>query len=402
MNVFFIPSWYVSEIDQLAGIFSLDQVKMMIKHYNDISFGISSWGQSDARLFLTSEKIPRDGLMRIHGIIPGINQYENGRLIELYTPTFSTPIYIKNGNIESVIQANIKNFENYTSYVGKVDLIHAHVGFPGGYIAECLSEKYGIPYVITEHMSPFPHMAFMNDNGEIHPFLQKAYRNASKNIAVSNWLKKEMEKKGFSNIQVIHNLVDETIFVPKRSLYSNSVFTFFCLARMDKGKGIDVLINALSKVKSNVILRIGGGENDELLKQYQILARKLKVQNRIVWLGEINRDQAVTEYQNADAFVLPSLMESMGIVYVEAMACGKPVIATCCGGPEDIVENESGYLIPINDIDELAIEMDRMVDNYNSFDSKKIRKMFEDKFSSKVICAKIRDTYEQVINQNWL
>lgn len=400
MNIFFIPSWYVTEIDPLAGIFSLDQVEMMIKQYPDIFFGVSSWGQSDARLFLTNEKLPRDGLMRMHGIIPSIKQYKDGRIIELYTPTYSTPIYINNGNIERVIQANIKNFENYISYVKRVDLIHAHVGFPGGYVAECLSKKYGIPYVITEHMSPFPHLAFLDDNGKIHYFLQKAYRNASKNIAVSNWLKEEMKRKGCPNVQVIHNLVDETVFVPKQSQCYNSKFTFFCLARMDEGKGIDILLKALGKVKSDVVLRIGGGGNDKLLKHYQNLAVKLGVSNRIVWLGEINRNQAVVEYQNGNAFVLPSLMESMGIVYVEAMACGKPIIATRCGGPEDIVNDESGYLVNTNDIIGLATAMDKMVNQYKVFDSKRIRKTFEDRFSSKVICTKIRDVYEQVINQN--
>lgn len=399
MNIFFIPSWYATSLDPLAGIFSIDQVTLMIKHFPDLRYGISVWGQSDGRLFLDTDFLPREGLMKLHKIYPHIKGIVTDRIIEFFQPTYSCSINKNNGNIDNVIASNIINFENYLSLCKQVDIIHAHVGFPGGYVARKISECFNVPYIITEHMSPFPHKVFLDRENNLHPFLKEAYMHSKANIAVSSWLKKEMKKKECYNLQVIHNPVDEDVFKPNSELIRTEIFTFFSLGRMDEGKGFDILLKAFSRLSGKVNLRIGGGGNDVLLEELKQLSIELNISDKVTWLGELDRETALKEYQNCNAFVLPSRLESMGIVYVEAMACGKPIIATRCGGPEDLVNEICGYLVENEDMEGLANMMDKMIMNYNSFSSEKIRENFEKKFSAKVICHQIMSVYMEAIKK---
>jgi glycosyltransferase involved in cell wall biosynthesis len=133
------------------------------------------------------------------------------------------------------------------------------------------------------------------------------------------------------------------------------------------------------------------------LREYKNLAREPRIENKIEWLGALNRNQSMYEFRNCDAFVLPSRHESMGVVFAEAMACGKPVIGTVCGGPEEFINDSNGYLIEPENENMLMDAMESMIQNHESFDSVQIRKQCADQFSSKVICNKIMDVYQQVL-----
>jgi len=118
----------------------------------------------------------------------------------------------------------------------------------------------------------------------------------------------------------------------------------------------------------------------------------------VSWLGSLNRDQSLQEFQNCDAFVLASRHESMGIVFAEAMACGKPVICTKCGGPEFIIDHNTGFLVnPENEL-ELVEAMIKMIDNYRNFSSEAIRNSFENKFSVPKVADQIMEVYKQAIS----
>ena len=98
-----------------------------------------------------------------------------------------------------------------------------------------------------------------------------------------------------------------------------------------------------------------------------------------------------------DTFVLPSRYETFGVVYIEALASGKPVIGAFNGGAEDIVNKNVGILVEKDNIEQLSEAMNYIKTNINEYNPSEIRRYCTDKFSAKVIISKIISTYEDVL-----
>ncbi len=397
MNIFFIPSWYPSASHSLPGIFFRDQAMALAKHYPELKIGISTWGQNEERMLLWARH-PFHSLGKVFtksrnrssvvSIAPNVEEF--------HKPTFTWTDKLFEGNLDQIILANDANFRKFEKAHGKVELIHAHVGYPAGYIAKKLSEIHDIPYIITEQMSPFPHEQFSNSTAKTAKRLKTAYEFSVANIALSESLARDMSGWGVKNLTVIPNLVDDVFFSVPIIPMRNEKFSFFSLGRLVTQKGIDVLLHAFAELKSGSVLRIGG--DGEKRAEYQRLAEQLGIDSHVSWLGELTREQAAFEFQQCDAFVLPSRHESMGLVFAEAMACGKPVIATRCGGPEEFIDDNTGIVIEKEDIDKLVQAMELMITKVGSFSGSGIRESCRKKFSSATICEKLMDQYKRVIS----
>ena len=397
MNVFIIPSWYPSVTDALPGIFFREQATALASQYKDSNFCLSTWGQNDDRLLLWIRQ-PFRSITKLFLKPKTYTRWLDENLVEYFTPAYTWSIKFRNGNFNQILQANQSNLYRFEKAKGKVDIIHAHVGYPAGYIAKKLSEIHDIPFVITEHMSPFPHAQFLSRKNELVQYLAAAYSSSSQNICVSHHHEQQMNSFDIPNTTVIYNLVDNAFFKVKSKAEKLEKFAFFSLGRQVPQKGIDILLRAFAKLNDQAILRIGGDGTH--LQEYQNLASELGINDKVSWLGELDKEQAIEEFQNCDAFVLPSRHESMGIVFAEAMACGKPVIATICGGPEEFICDECGYLVPPEDETELARVMNQMMKKHQLFHSQKIRDHCMDRFSKQVICHQIHNTYLEIIGSN--
>ena len=117
----------------------------------------------------------------------------------------------------------------------------------------------------------------------------------------------------------------------------------------------------------------------------------------ILLLNEVGRDKLKDIYPEGDAFVLASSSETFGVVFIEAMATGMPVIATDCGGPSDFVNEQNGYLIPVNDNQSLVDALMNMRNNAYSFNSLEISEMCVKKFSPESIASALTKLYETII-----
>jgi glycosyltransferase involved in cell wall biosynthesis len=107
----------------------------------------------------------------------------------------------------------------------------------------------------------------------------------------------------------------------------------------------------------------------------------------------------VSYFTNSNTFVLPSKSETFGVVYIEALLCGLPVIATSCGGPEDFVNDKNGLLIPVDNKEELINAL-KMIKK-NDYDKKLISENCRQKFAPEIIANRITKLYEQVLlNEN--
>ncbi|MDX5347472.1 MAG: glycosyltransferase, partial [Hymenobacteraceae bacterium] len=305
---------------------------------------------------------------------------------------------LNKGNIQNIINANLTNLAKFEKDFGSVDVIHAQVAYPAGYVAMKISEKINVPFVLTEQMAPFPMKGFSNSEGALKKIIEEPYQKAEINITLTPALEQELRQHHIKRTRVIPNLLDENFFKPSGLKPGNAPFIFFTLGSMIDRKGISELLKSAAVLKArsvDVVFRIGGSGEKE--KVFQKLAKDLKIEDKVTWLGPLTREQARDEFQNCSAFVLPSRHESMGVVYAEAIACGKPIIATRCGGPESIVSKENGLLIDVGDVQGLAQAMEYMIDHYREYDPKVIRQDFLERFSSKVVAAKIVALYKEVV-----
>jgi len=104
-----------------------------------------------------------------------------------------------------------KTVERVLDKFGKIDIIHAQVSYPAGFIAYKISKEFNIPYVLTEHMSPFPFKSLLKANKPIDEIIT-AFQNANRTIAVSRALCNHIKSFGLTCTDVVPNLVDESKF----------------------------------------------------------------------------------------------------------------------------------------------------------------------------------------------
>jgi len=201
-------------------------------------------------------------------------------------------------------------------------------------------------------------------------------------------------------IDVIGESVKTDFFVPTTgaSRRNGSGKSFFVAARLSEQKGLDHLIKAVHLLKEKGVnsfdLVIGGdGPDRQKLEQ---LAANLGIAERCRFIGALNREQVRDEMQKCDVFVLSSLHETFGVVVGEAMACGKPVISTRCGGPEFIVTEENGVLVDVADAQALADAMSDFIAGRKHFDSQTVRDSVVNRFSPEMFAKNASAVYEQL------
>ncbi len=393
MNVFLIPSWYPEPRWGLGGGNFLEEFAVTLaRNCPAMQFHVSLWGQSShdcssARLRAWLARPLPAGASR-----PQRRQV-SGNLVEWYRAVWTWRYGFERGNVAAVLKACRAQLLQAEQEHGAISLLHAHVSFPAGYVAMELGRERNIPYVLTEHMSPFPFTHFLR-GGEPVPEVMQALRGARRVIAVSNALAQGIRERTGVEALVIPNGVDETFFTP--GVASGGGFTFLTVASLQPQKGIDDLLRAIARLPASPALRFRIAGDGAQSGAYRALAQELGVGERISWLGPLSREQVRDEMRACDAFVLTSRHESFGVVYAEAAACGKPVLATRCGGPEDIVHAANGVLVDVGDVAGIAAALSALARRERPFDPLAIRADFEARFASRTIAKRYASLYAEV------
>lgn len=325
-----------------------------------------------------------------------ITEEDNGTFITLRMHAWNPKLSTRAGGfIWSLLTLLL--VRGYIRRYGKPDIIHAHFGTWAGYAANLVYKCYGIPYVITEHASSI-------NGGKVTPgqaaTLRAAYKNAQKVICVGTLLKKNLTPylEHPDKAVVIPNFVDIGTFRQSgHHTEKEKKFTFVSIGNLSKRKGFGELLDAFAQSFHNrphVSLVIAGDGEEQANLQDKI--RTLRLEQQVTLAGRLSREEIALLLASSDAFVLASHAETFGIVFIEAMATGMPAIGTVCGGPEDIITPESGYLIRPGDVEALAGKMCEIYDNYEQFDKELIRQSVAGRFDFKLAGQKLKEIYQSI------
>ena len=273
--------------------------------------------------------------------------------------------------------------------------MHAHVSHPAGFVAAELARILGVPLVVSEHMSPFPFEDMRGVDGRPFPDVLSPLESAARVTAVSRAHAASIAQWIHRPIDVLPNFIDETRFAPG-SRRPAEPFRFLGVGHLVPQKGFDVLLRALALCHARGdryhLTIVGKGHQEDALRA---IARELDVESSVTWLGAPERTSMAEIYRAADAFVLASRHESFGVVVIEALASGLPVVATRCGGPEEIVTPEVGELAPVEDPAALADAMSRVAGR--SFERTAIRRYFESTYASSVVVPRLERLYREAL-----
>jgi glycosyltransferase involved in cell wall biosynthesis len=176
---------------------------------------------------------------------------------------------------------------------------------------------------------------------------------------ISESVAKELKEYGLNQdrISVVSNGVDENIFYPKKNDGTNNDKKYIMYAgRIDREKGLFDLVesaNIICNKRTDISFIIAGDGRDSNRLKKKI--KKIGLQKRFIFLGQIEKDQMIKLYQNATLFILPSYREGLPTVLLEAMSCGLPILATDVRGNRDLITNgKNGLLIPPKDPKKIA------------------------------------------------
>ncbi len=379
LRVLHVPSWYPSEKSQVAGTFVREHVKASAIH-NDVVVLYSEGVDTQVRGLYRVQENLEDGIRTL-------------RLRYRKSPLPKTTYFV-------YLWAMCRVFGRLIKEGFRPDVIHAHA-YSAAVPAVVVGMRYGIPVVVTEHFSGFPRKLVRGIERLKAKF---AFEHAAVVCPVSEYLSRSIQQMGIrGRFEVVPNVVDPTLFSPEPTAHSRqeNKKRLLTVALLTPKKGIPYLLQALATLKEKrddfALDIVGDGPNR---KDYEELAEELGLASIVTFHGFLPKIDVVEFMRQCDAFVLPSLVETFGVVLIEAMACGKPVIATDIGGPNEIISAEVGMLVPPGDPEALAEAVDYLLDHYHEYDASKIAEYVRSRYSYQAVGQELDGLYRAVVKES--
>jgi teichuronic acid biosynthesis glycosyltransferase TuaC len=263
--------------------------------------------------------------------------------------------------------------KHYIAENGRPDLVHAHCCLNAGVLALALCRRYRIPYVVTEHSAgPTQPRWWERD------LIARVIAAASRCIAVSPHLAERLnETYPATSWHYVPNVLGEE-FLPDAAapppLAAARPFVFLCVARLSPEKRHALLLVAFAEAfgdAPDTRLRLVG--DGPVLASLEQRAHTLGIAARVDFAGGLPAAGVRAEMEAADAFVLASDSETFGVVVIEALACGLPVVSTASGGPDHLIDATNGILVPSGDRVALADALRAMRRRARGYDPAAIR-----------------------------
>lgn len=296
----------------------------------------------------------------------------------------------------SVFRKNKKN----------IGLSHSHYVFPSGMFSYWLKQRYGVPYIVTAHGGDINKMA--KKSARIKGYTEKILQHADHVIAVGEELASDI-KRDFKvpedRISVMSMGIDRNVFhqpASKKEVAQSlgmdpERVNFLFVGNIIQEKGVEELIEAFNKLDETYKNRaslycIGSTKNVTFSTHMKELAEK---SNNIHFVEPMPQQKLASYFQAADVFVLPSYIEGLGLVALEALACGTPVIASDVGGLHYMLQDGAGVLVPPKNADALYVEFEKVIQQNGAVkvNNERIEELLQFHDSKKII-ARLINLYE--------
>lgn len=280
---------------------------------------------------------------------------------------------------------------------GNIDVVYSHYLFITHFITP-ITQRFRIPLVAIEHWSE---LAKDPLDSRTIKYGKLNYPKVDKLICVSSALANSIKKNFGIESVVIPNMVEDNFFIEDEDIkvLGPKPIEIVSIGRFATPKKHADLVKACSKLqfpRENWHLSFVG--DGYLLPEIKQLVKDLGLDDNISFLGQLPRDEVRETLANCDFFALASSWETFGVVFIEALAMGKPVIGTRCGGPEEIIDSSNGLLVDPHNVEELSNAIEWMLNNYMKFDSSTIKKQTKECYSSHYVAKRIESILQKAFN----
>ena len=295
-------------------------------------------------------------------------------------------------NRYSVIRRTIKKYDL------KFDLIHSHMTFPATYAACKLKEEYNVPVVATIHEDS----GWLEEEiGMNHEKLNYSWRNADMLIRV-NKVEVPLLQQFNRNVRYVPNGFTE-LYKPMDKISCRELLGLplsekfvFSYGAFDERKGFQILIKAMlytTHIDNTIKCYLSGdGPYKPYLKNFVI---GYNLEKNFEFIKYLEDEELVLWINAADLFIFPSLRESFGVVQVNALACGTPVIASKNVGSKEIICNQCGFLYDLEDFPDLSNKI--FLGLNTEWDKEKIRNYAVNNYSWKGISTQLIQLYKELL-----
>ena len=365
MNILMISSWYGTKTAPLLGSFYKEQAEELAARGHRVAVLYAEVGGSFR---------PADN-QKMHDVVNGVETY-------IWVKPNLPPRWEK-GRCFQRTRMLERMYRQLEKTWGRPDVVNLRSSLQG-YEAVTLCRRHQLPLFFMEHSS------FVVTEGENSAARKRLYAvmdAANVNACVGSTLLAVMQPYK-ADTRVIPDFVDERRFFIREKEDPHAPFTFAAMGQLRPIKGHDTLIRAFARLRQMtdrpVQLRIAGAGG---LREYlQGIIREEGLEEVCHLVGNIPREQVVDFMNDCDCFVCSSRTEMLSCVLHECAACGRPAIGTMCGGPQDIITDETGLLVPVDDVEAMAEAMLTMLDKAPTYDRQAIRRHIIEKFGRDAVC----------------
>ncbi len=375
-SILVLPRWYPNKTDIQLGVFIQRQVALMQDEF-----------QMQVVYAQAISDMKQDYEM--------VSSTENGFAEHI--------IYFKSGQGLFKKLINLKRYKKaqqmgLKKVVRTVDLCHIHVPYRPALLAVELHKK-GIPFLVTEHWSGHLNGNYQRKNVLDRILYKRVLKKAKKISTVSQALQKAFQKNTGFKSQVIPNIIESAAKIEKST---SDKINFLSVGDFhNETKNFSGLLHAFKVVNKihpqTRLTLVGGGPDYDMIVN---LAKDLNFEENIVsFTNRQNHEFVLNAMQKADIYVCNSRFETFGMTVAEALLCGKPVVATKCGGPEEFLSEKNSILVSPSPTEnrsehqELTEAMLRMATSYQGYDAEAISAELESKFRADAVKEKWRSFY---------